>query len=87
VIVRLLSPVDVGVDLVEIGFVRKVGSEFDTDAIKARNQRVVRLSLPAVSDDGTRALVFSWTSGGFSDSSGGGYVFEKTQECGPWSTT
>ena len=82
VIARISSPIGAAVDLVEIASVRKVGSEFDTDAIKARNQRVVRLSLPAISDDGTRALVFSWTSGGFNDSSGGGYLFEKKQ--GMW---
>jgi len=79
-VARISSPVDPSVELVEIASVRRVGFEFDWNAIRARGQRVVGLSLPVVTDDGTRALVFSWTAGGFDDSSGAGYVFEKRQE-------
>jgi len=80
--VRISSTVNPGVELLEIGSVRKPGSGFDWETIRSHRQLVVRLSLPVVTDDGTRALVFSWTACGFDCLSGAGYVFEKKPEGG-----
>lgn len=81
------SNVKPSVELVDAPAVRKRGSpDLDMDAIRERfgqqRRRLVRLSLPVFSDDGSRALICTWTAGGFNDASGGGYVFERRQ--GQW---
>ena len=81
------SNVTSSIELVDAKSVRKSGrGEFDTNVISARfgqrNQRLVRLSLPVFSDDGARALVYTWAAGGFDDFRGGGYLFERKQ--GEW---
>jgi hypothetical protein len=43
-------------------------------------EKVVRFSLPAFSEDGTKAILYYWATGGFDDSQGGYLVFEKKQE-------
>jgi hypothetical protein len=86
------------IELVDARTVRRRGStELDMGVVGARfgqqNRRLVRLSLPVFSDDGSRALVFTWTAGGFDDASGGGYLFERRRGewivvgyLGPWIT-
>jgi len=81
------SSVKPSIELVDGSTVRKPGSaDLDMDVIRARfgeqRARLVRLSLPVFSDDASRALVFTWTAGGFNDAGGGGYVFERRQ--GQW---
>ena len=60
--------------------------DIDWDAVRtlitAPGTRPLRLSLPAFSEDGQRALVYVWATAGFDLSSGGGYLFEKKQ--GSW---
>jgi hypothetical protein len=84
---RIRSNVKPSIELVDSSTVRQRGrAELDMQAVGARfgqrSRRLVRLSLPAYSDDGARALVFTWTAGGFDDASGGGYLFERKQ--GQW---
>lgn len=43
-------------------------------------EKVLRFSLPAFSEDGSRAILYYWATGGFDDSQGGYLVFEKKQE-------
>ena len=43
-------------------------------------EKVVRFTLPAFSEDGTKAILYYWVTGGFDDSQGGYLVFEKKQE-------
>jgi len=43
-------------------------------------EKLVRFSLPAFSEDGTKAILYYWATGGFDDSQGGYLVFEKKQE-------
>jgi hypothetical protein len=43
---------------------------------------LVQLSLPAFSQDGTKAVMYYWATGGFDDSWGTCYVFEKRE--GSW---
>jgi hypothetical protein len=43
-------------------------------------EKVLRFSLPAFSEDGSRAIVYYWATGGFDDSQGGYLVFESKQE-------
>jgi len=78
------SRVKPSIELVDARTVRKRRSaDLDMKVIGARfgqRGRLVRLSLPVFSDDASRALVFTWTAGGFDDASGGGYVFERRQE-------
>jgi hypothetical protein len=81
------STVKPSIELVDASTVRKPGSaDLDMDVIGERfgqqRGRLVRLSLPVFSDDASRALVFTWTAGGFDHASGGGYVFERRQ--GQW---
>jgi hypothetical protein len=81
------SNVTSSIELVDAKSVRKSGrGEFDTNVISARfgqrNRRLLRLSLPVFSDDGARALVYTWAAGGFDDFRGGGYLFERKQ--GEW---
>jgi hypothetical protein len=81
--VSIPSRVQLTVELVDAKSVKDVGSRFDIDIIGRRfgqqNRRLVRLSLPVFSKDGTRALVFSWTAGGFDKLEGRAYVFERRQ--------
>ena len=75
------------VELVDATSIRKAdGVTVDWTMVRTRfalrKMRLVRLSLPVFSDDGMRALVAVWTTGGFDDGSGGGYVFQKKQ--GSW---
>lgn len=44
--------------------------------------KLVRLSLPACSEDGTRAMIYYRASGGFDDAQGAYMIFEKKQ--GKW---
>ena len=79
------SNVNPSIELVDATTVRKPGSaELDIDVIGARfgqqRRRLYDRVLPVFSDDGSRALVFTWTAAGFNDLSGGGYVFERRQE-------
>jgi hypothetical protein len=85
--VSIPSSLQLAIELVEAKSVRKAGSsEFDIDVLGRRfgqqGGRLVRLSLPVFSDDGTRALVFSELAGGFDDFEGRAYVFERKQ--GEW---
>jgi hypothetical protein len=43
-------------------------------------EKVLRFSRPAFSEDGSRAILYYWATGGFDDSRGGYLVFEKKQE-------
>jgi hypothetical protein len=71
------SNVTSSIELVDAKSVRKSGrGEFDTNVISAR------FGLPVFSDDGARALVYTWAAGGFDDFRGGGYLFERKQ--GEW---
>jgi hypothetical protein len=45
-------------------------------------EKVLRFSLPAYSEDGTRAILYYWATDGFDDSQGAYLVFEKKQ--GQW---
>lgn len=43
-------------------------------------EKVLRLSLPAFSEDESRVILYYWATGGFDDSQGGYLVFEKRAE-------
>jgi hypothetical protein len=76
-------------ELLDLVSIQKAGSvEVDWEIVRTRftlrGMRLVRLSLPAFSDDGTRALVEIWTTGGFNDGRGGTWVFQKNN--GSWTS-
>jgi len=52
------------------------------EANKAPGDKLVRVSLPAFSEDGTKSLVYYSATGGFDDSRGGYMIFQKRE--GRW---
>ena len=55
---------------------------WDSFAKEFPHGMLLRLSLPAFSEDGTKAIICYWASGGFDDSRGAYLIFEKKQ--GRW---
>jgi len=60
------------------------GATVDFEVLKKEfpGSMLIQLSLPALSQDGTKAVMYYWATGGFDDSRGTCYVFEKRE--GRW---
>jgi hypothetical protein len=89
---ELLAPLNL--PIVDIQSVQKATAsadrarEFDYDAIRTqfgqKGLKVIRVSLPAFSDDGNRVALYYWWCGGFDDAGGGGQILQRQQ--GRWVT-